>query len=234
MTDTTTMTDTPTPTNDAGAPSVDPAPAASEAPAAEGVTDEGTLLGGAGAKADQGTPAPEGEGSESPAPEGAPEAYEIKLTNEAGEDILLDPELLGEATELFREFNLSNEQANKLAPLALKLMERQAAAAQEDQAAFLTQAKNQWLEAFKADPEIGGAKQEETLHLAAKGLDGLGFTEGHPFRELLNASGLGNHRDMILTFSRLGALLGEETTFATPDGAGEKPQAGWSDLYKKD
>jgi hypothetical protein len=247
MSETSTVTDTPTstptPSNDApaapvAAPSADPvaaapdpAPAPPAAPAAEGVASEGTLLGGSDGKAAEASEGEDG-GDQQAAPEGAPEAYDIKLTTEGGEEVPLNPVLLEEATGLFREMNLSNEQANKLAPLAMKLMESQQAAIEEQQVAALSEAKNQWLEQTKAHPDIGGGKLEESLHLAAKAMDALGFKEGHPFRGLLDASGLGNHPDMILTFTRLGGLIGEETTFANPDGAANQKTVGWSDLYK--
>lgn len=184
--------------------------------------DEGTLLGGT-------TEAPPAQ-AETPA--GAPEAYEITLTNEAGEAIPLDQEIVAEASEAFRELNLTNEQANKLAPLALKLAQKHVAAAEEQAATMISQARKDWLEAFKADPELGGAKTDETLHIAARGLDALGYKEGHPFRELLNISGLGNHPDMIRVFHKLGSVVGEETTFASPEGVSDNPPTGWADLYK--
>jgi hypothetical protein len=190
--------------------------------------DEASLLGGAGAEAPEGSNSGEGEAEEAV---GAPEAYEIALTDAEGNAIALDATLLAEATPILKEIGLTNAQANQIAPLALRMMEHGAAQAEAQGEAMLAEAKRGWLEQFKAS-ELGGAKAEETLHTAAKGLDALGFTKGTPFRDLLDTSGLGNHPDMITTFFRLGSLLSEEPNFADPDGATETKQVGWSDLYK--
>ena len=202
-------------------------------------TDESTLLGSAGEEAGEGvggdSGAGEGEGGEGgeEQPSGAPEAYEISLTDADGNPVELDADMLEQATDLFREFNLNNEQANKLVPLGYQMMQRGMEAAAQHSDAAMAEMRRQWAEQFRAS-EFGGAKAEETLHLAAKGLDGLGFTKGTPFRDLLDTSGLGNHPDMILTFRRLGELLGEDSTFANPSGAGETTEVGWADLYNEE
>jgi hypothetical protein len=206
------------------------APVETAAPA-EAVSDEATLLGDAGTETPEASDSAEGE--EQPA-EGAPEAYELSLKDEAGEDIPLDPVMLAEATEVFKEFNLTNEQANKLVPLGHKMMQQGMQAAEEQLVTAVATQKKAWLEEFRADEDIGGSKADETLHLAAKGLDALGYKQGHPFRELLDASGLGNHRDMIAAFRRIGEVVSEEGTFANPDGASEAKTVGWADRYKDD
>lgn len=199
-----------------------------EAPAQEAGADEATLLGGAVAKAPEGG---EGDPAEAEKPVGAPEAYEITLKDAEGNDVPLDADLMAEAEPLLREVGLSNEAANKLAPFAPRLMEIGAQRAEAANEQLLAQTKRDWLDQFKAS-ELGGAKEAETLHVASKGMDALGFKEGHPFRELLNVSGIGNHPDMITTFYRLGSLLSEEGTFADPDGASETKTVGWADRYK--
>ena len=225
-TDTTTST-----TADAGAgvtvetPTTD---TTAEAPAQETGADESTLLGGAGKEAVEGGDSNQGEGAQA---DGAPEAYEIALTDADGNEIALDPELLAEATPILKEIGLTNEQANKIAPMALRMMQHGAAQAEAQGEKMLAAAKKDWLEQFKAS-ELGGAKAEATLHTAAKALDALGFTPGTPFRDLLDTSGLGNHPDMITTFFRLGSLLSEEDTFANPGGASETKTRGHIDLYK--
>jgi hypothetical protein len=197
----------------------------SEAPADAGAavdagSVETTLLGGditqeaapVEAKADD-TP----EAAE-PVP-GAPEKYELAL-----EGLTLDPEMLAEAEPILRDLNLTNEQANALLPIAPKLMERASNAMLQqilDQGA--TQRKD-WLDAFAADPDIGGSKREETEHLAAKGLDALGFTKDHPFRKALTETGFGNHPDMIRAFRRMGEMVGEDGDFER-GGAGESKSA---------
>lgn len=143
-----------------------------------------------------------------------PEAYELSL-----EGVELDTALIEEATPIFKELGLSNDQANALLPLAPKLMEKAQGALMQQMIDAGNQQRQSWLEAFKADPDIGGGKMEETTHLAAKGLDAIGFVEGHPFRKALTESGFGNHPDMIRMARRLGELVGEDGDFVRP-GAG--------------
>lgn len=167
---------------------------------------DGSVLGGEVA-------APEGEKPAEEAPEavvGAPEKYELTPP----EGMTLDPVLMTEAEPVLRELNLSNDQANKILPLARKLQENTVNAIVEMGA----QQKKDWLDAFAADPEIGGPKRQETEHLAAKGLDALGFPQGHSFREALTSSGFGNHPDMIRAMRKIGEMVGEDG-FVRPDGA---------------
>jgi hypothetical protein len=204
-------TDTPTsqsdaPAADAPAPEGKPeqeAPAGDDAPA-----DEGTVLGGK--EGEDGN-----DGSvKSDEPTGAPEKYELAL-----EGVTLDAEMVAEAEPILRELNLSNDDANKLLPMAAKLVDKTQANTLQMLADAGAQQKKDWLDAFKADPEIGGPKREETEHLAAKGLDALGYVDGHPFRRALTESGFGNHPDMIRAFRRVGELVGEDGNFVQPDGA---------------
>lgn len=225
--ETTPPTDTPTspsdaPAADAPAPeaqSEQDTPAGDDAPA-----DESTVLGGKegedGSDGDDGSVKPEEPTA------GAPEKYELAL-----EGVTLDAEMVAEAEPILRELNLSNDDANKLLPMAAKLVDKTQASTMQMLADAGAQQKKDWLDAFVADPEIGGAKREETEHLAAKGLDALGFTqtghgkdgkEPHPFRRALTESGFGNHPDMIRAFRRLGELAGEDGDFVRPDSTAPK------------
>lgn len=191
------QTDTTTSPSDA-APAAAPQP--DTAPVAD-VGDEGTVLGGQLAPDEPDAPQAEPV-------TGAPEKYELAL-----EGVNLDPELVAEAEPVLRELNLTNEQANALLPLAPKIMEKAQAATMQAILDAGAQQRKDWLDAFAADPEIGGAKREETEHLAAKGMDALGFAAGHPFRQALTESGFGNHPDMIRVFRRLGEMVGEDGAF---------------------
>lgn len=143
-----------------------------------------------------------------------PEAYELAL-----EGVTLDAALVEEATPIFKELGLTNDQANALLPLAPKLMENAQNALMQQMVDAGNQQRQQWLEAAKADPEIGGAKMGETVHLAGKAFDALGYADGHPFRKALTESGFGNHPDMIRMARRLGEMVGEDGDFVR-SGAG--------------
>jgi hypothetical protein len=132
---------------------------------------------------------------------GAPERYELAL-----EGVDLDPGFLKSAEPVLRELNLSNEGANKLLPIANKMM---TGAREQTMQAVIDagdKLKKAWLQAYQSDPEIGGTRRIETERLAQQGMAALGFKAGHPFRQMLTDSGLGNHPDMIRTFRRVGEL----------------------------
>lgn len=138
-------------------------------------------------------------------PVGAPEKYDLKL-----EGIELDRQTLDDAEPIFRELNLDNDQANKLMPVAKVFAERTRDATIQQIIDAGAQQKKDWLDAFKADPEIGGAKTEETTHLAAKALDALGYPEGSDFRKVLTETGFGNHPEMIRAMRKIGEMVSED------------------------
>lgn len=191
------MTDVTDTTN--SAPAVDAPATQQDAPAVaapEAAADEGTALGGKVVE-----PAETAEVTAD-----IPEKYELAV-----EGIDLDQEMLEAADPVFRELSLSNEQANKLMPVAKAFAEKtQAATLQQIQDAARQQTAD-WLAIAKRDAEIGGDKWNETTALAAKGMDALGFNEQHPFRQFLNETGLGNHRDMLFAFRRLGETVAEDS-----------------------
>jgi len=150
------------------------------------------------------------------------------------EGFTVDPSLVQNADPVLREIGLSNEAANKLLPVARDIMARtQESLVRQIEDAAAVQKKT-WYDAFVADPEIGGARRGETEHFAAKGLDALGYAQGHPFREALNNSGFGNHPDMIRAFRRLGELVGEDGGFVRPTTASNRNRPVWERLYPND
>jgi len=155
-----------------------------------------------------------------------PERYDLALDGFA-----MDPALVTNADPVLREIGLSNEAANKLLPVARDIMARtQDALVRQMEDAAAAQKKT-WYEAFVADPEIGGAQRAQTEHLAAKGLDALGFVQGHPFRQALNDSGFGNHPDMIRAFRRLGEMVSEDGGLVRPMTAPSTSRPVWERLY---
>lgn len=193
------------------------------------------MLGGAGTQeAPPAPPAadPAAPGTADPAPDPnapaapvVPEKYELAL-----EGLTLDPELLEAADPVLRDLGLSNEQANKVLPLAKQIVDKTTAGLiQQLQDAGAAQ-KREWHAAFVADPEIGGAHQERTQQLAGKALDALGFKAGHAFRTALDETGFGNHPDMIRAFARLGELVGEDNSFPR-GGVTPAQKAPWERLY---
>jgi hypothetical protein len=176
-----------------------------------------TVLGGAVDDEQATTTEPENKAEEQPASV-VPEKYELAL-----EGMDIDADLLTAADPVFRELGLSNEQANALLPVAKQIMDKAVSAQSSQMTDLMAAQRKEWLDAFNADPDIGGANREQTVHLAGKAMDALGYTEGHPFRQLLTESGLGNHPDMIRMARRLGELVGEDGDFVR-SGAGSASQ----------
>lgn len=224
------LDDTQNSANDA--PAVDAVVAAPDvAPAVDPVAgaDDGdvTALGGklpdpdvaaADPAADDATPAPV-----------IPEAYELT----APEGMTLDADLLAEATPIFKEMGLTNEAANKVLPIAKTLMDKTRDATVQQLIDQGAQQRKAWLDEAKADPEIGGAKWENTLHAASRALDALGHVEGSPLRVLLNETGIGNHPAMIGAMAQIGAMVGEDGAFVRSDAGSKVEQTREERWYGK-
>jgi hypothetical protein len=202
--------DAPTLLDSAGAPA--PAPAAPADPAA----DPATLLDKAG------------EGEKAPAP-AVPEVYEISLP----EGQAVDAEALELVSPIMKELGLDNEQANKLAgawpELQAKIAARYAAATEEAQIAELGRLSTQWEAESIADPEIGGPPEVmgPKMALAAKARDAVASPA---LRELLTATRMGNHPDVIRMFWKVGTMI-SEGSFVRGDAAAPRPKENWEKLY---
>lgn len=181
-----------------------------------------TALGGADAEPVADTGAPEAEteaeaetdGAENEAGEDAasvvPEKYELKASDGLPD---LDADVVALAEPVFKELGLTNDQAQQLVPVAEHFAQRIAEQMEAAATANVAQQRAAWLAEAQAAEDIGGAKWNDTLVSAAKGLDALGFTKGTPFRDLLDDSGLGNHPDMIRAWLKVGRAVSEDSDF---------------------
>ena len=136
--------------------------------------------------------------------------YEFKMP----EGVEADEKTLADFTKFAKELKLSPESAQKLVDL------RSAAvvAAKEQHAATV----KGWADAVKADKELGGDKLAENLAVAKKAID-LGPPE---LKELLEASGLGNHPAVFKWAHAIGKALSEDTFKAAANvDAGTKSTA---------
>lgn len=184
-----------------------------------------------------------GDGAEAQA-DGLPDKYE--LTAPEGYDI--DETVLAEATPIFHELGLGQEQAQKLVPLGQKLVER----ILQGQADEFAQTRAQWATEVKDDPEIGKANLKETQRLAAKALDRFigprevvdadgkpiigqdGKPVIEPFRQLLIDTGLENHPVMVKAFRKIGMALAEDGTIARSGQGPATPKSREQILYPDD
>lgn len=172
---------TSTPSNDAG----DANQTDSTAVNAAAVTATSTAPADAGAK-------PEDTKAQEPR---VPESYDLKMP----EGVELDKDAADEFTSIAKELKLDQASAQKLADVGAKMAQRRV-----EQHAKLVES---WVEQVKTDKDIGGDKLEENLGVARKALEAFGTPE---LRDVLNASGLGNHPEVIRAFVKAGRAISED------------------------
>ena len=204
--------ETPATTTALGGANTDPAAAkaAADAAAAKSATDAST--------ADKDAAKP-GEGEKKPddgKKEGAPEAYaDFKVP----EGVQVDKEALEAFKPLAKELGLSQEQAQKLVDL-------QAAQVGKFEKAIQTQweqTQKAWVTQARDDKEIGGTKFDENLAVAAKALDAFGTPA---LRQMLDATGVGDHVELLRFAHKVGKAISEEKLIlgghkTTPKSAAE-------------
>ena len=138
------------------------------------------------------------EGDEGKAEEkqGAPEQYEFK----APEGEAFDNAVIEAYSEVAKELNLSNDDAQKL-------LDKVAPVIQARQLERIEAVKTEWETASKSDKEFGGDKLNDSLGTAKKALDAFGTPE---LKALLNESGLGNNPEVIRFMVRAGKAISED------------------------
>lgn len=143
-------------------------------------------------------------GQQQQASEGAPESYEFK----APEGVQLDSAVIGAFSEVAKELDLSETKAQKV-------LDRVAPVIAARQAEQLKAARREWAEAAAADKEFGGGKLAENLAVAKRALDAFATPA---LRTLLEASGLGNHPEVVRLFYRAGKAISEDDRLVTGQG----------------
>jgi hypothetical protein len=146
------------------------------------------------------------------AEQAVPEAYDLKMP----EGVELDQAAASEFTAIAKELKLDQAAAQKLADVGAKMVQRQAEAH-----AKLVES---WVEQVKTDKDIGGDKLAENLGVARKALEAFGTPE---LRDVLNATGLGNHPEVIRAFYKVGKAISEDRF------VGGAPKGGTDDPAKK-
>jgi hypothetical protein len=134
---------------------------------------------------------------------GAPEKYEdFKLP----EGFKLDPEAVTAATEIFKKANLSQDGAQQLIDFHAKQLQ----AAQEAPFKAFVDMKKEWTDTVNT--KYGKDIAEGGKHFVAVGglLEKLGDAEA-PFREAMDATGVGSHPAFVAAFIKLAEMLGSGT-----------------------
>lgn len=185
---------------------------------AEGDKPEADLL----ADDDEGkSPDEEADGQADAKKGGAPETYEAFT---APEGVTIDEAAVATVTPVFKELNLTQEQAQSLVS---KYAELQQAAA-EQQVANFNQVKKDWVAELKSDPEFGGDKFDQTVG-AAKAVIGK-YGDKALFNEL-KEWGWANNPRLIKLLARVNAHLSEDQTEHGDPAAQAKPRSAAQTLY---
>lgn len=129
--------------------------------------------------------------------------------------VQLDQTALGEFKSFAAEANLSQEQAQQVVDMGVKLQQKWAT----EQSAAMQKSRDQWAEASNNDQEFGGPKLQENLAIAKQALDKFGTPE---FTQLLADSGLGNHPEVIRFIYRAGKAISNDK-FVGGGGANNAP-----------
>lgn len=178
-----------------------------------GVGEEETILGEAAEDVTEQAETDQPEEERSEEKPGAPEEY-ADFTLPEGMEI--DPDLIAEFKAEAKRLNLSQEDAQKLVDIQAKLAEKQSKAVLEQHQKTVAE----WAEQVKAEL---GADYKKELAFAAKAINKFGTPE---LREFFNATGIGNHPELVKVFINIGKQISEDAfvegkTKAAPKSAAE-------------
>lgn len=137
----------------------------------------------------------EGKEGEEKAEVKSPEKYEFKLP----EGMVMDEAMLAQAEPLFKELNLTNDQAQKLVELQANYVKATEEQHVKDFEAYVEGLKEETKKFF-------GTKLKEEMVFVAKARDQFIHKE---LQDKLNISGLSNDKDVIVMLSKLGRVISE-------------------------
>lgn len=168
-----------------------PAPAASPAPAAPAAAPAPEP------KPAEGQPAaPAAPAAPAPKPAEVPEKYEFK----APEGMTLDKPTVEKFSVLAKELKLPQDAAQKLVDLQMNFAKEQGEALRTSYAQTVESWKQETVKAL-------GAGYEQELGFAAKAINKFGTPE---LKQLLNETGLGNHKELAMLLIKVGKTVGED------------------------
>ena len=133
--------------------------------------------------------------------DGAPETYEAFTLPDGVE---VDKTQLSSFTEFARTRNMTQEDAQALVDYEAKRVNEFTTA----QESAWNDMQQEWRTATQSDKEIGGPAFDQSLASAKKFLGAYGTNE---LIEALDATGMGNHPELIRAFARAGKAMSEDT-----------------------
>lgn len=141
---------------------------------------------------------------------GSPENYDYSTVT-LPEGMQLDEELVNEFNPLAKELNLSNDSANKLMALGVKLAQKNAATFREATQQAAIAEKNSYLEQLNNDKDLNVLNTDDYnkyLDVANQGYNAVATKE---FKAFVNAKGLTHHPEFIKVFHKIGELCSDSS-----------------------
>lgn len=154
-----------------------------------------------------------------------PEDGKYTLTMPDG--VELDGELADALGPEFKELGLTHAQAQKLVDKYIGIQQGRAAKQTEGFAKTV----EGWVDTAKKDAEIGGDKWDGTVQAATRAVNRLGTPA---LKEYLNASGGGNHPELIRFMAKAGAMISEDNPASGGAGGQGKPAEAAYTLFPSD
>jgi len=150
-----------------------------------------------------------------------------KYTLTMPDGVQVDQELLDELSPEFKAAGLTSRQAQALTDKFIAKQTERMKARTEDWGKTVAG----WVDTAKNDPEIGGPKWDATVADARRALTTLGTPA---LREYLEASGGGNHPELIRVFAKVGAMTKEDNPAAGGTGGTGRPAETAHRLFPND
>lgn len=132
-------------------------------------------------------------------------AAEYKLELPDGSDI--GQEHLDKIAAYAAEQGLSNEQAQDILNFKAEAVTDYLESTQK----MINERRQEWLEELRSDPEFGGQNLSRTKADAGRVIQRFA-TRG--LVEALNASGLGDHKELIITLAKIGRAMSDDSLVA--------------------
>ena len=124
------------------------------------------------------------------------------------EGLRIDEAAFNDFAPLAKEFGLTQEQAQKLVDVAAGLVDRTTKTAEGVHAETI----KKWADDSRNDAEVGGKDFDANLGIALAAIDKFGDDE---LKQILDASGFGNHPAVVRLFYRVGKAAGSDAAVVT-------------------
>lgn len=155
----------------------------------------------------------------------APDNYDFKNV-EIPEGMQLDEELTKEFSTVAKEMNLSQTKADKFMTMGVKLAEK----IQNKMLNSYNEQINSYATMLNTDPEIGGAKLQQSLADA-----NIAYKQFVPddAAKLLSDTGLNKHPAIVKVFMNIGKQMKNDTVRQTGNVTKERTASDWYPEMKK-